>query len=84
MKKFISVFAVCLFAAPFAYAAMHVQGTNQTSASAACCECCTDCKFQNCVCSELGCACDGGGDCACDAGCCASGSCCAGDTCCVK
>ena len=35
MKKFISAFVVCLFVAPLAFAAMHIQGTSQTSASAA-------------------------------------------------
>lgn len=82
MKKLISAFVVCLFVAPLAYAAMHVQGANQTSAS--CCDCCTDCKCENCVCRELGCACDVGGPCACDTACCASGSCCVGGACCVK
>ena len=75
MKKLISVFAACLFVAPLAYAAMHDQAAKQVSA--ACCDCCTDCTCENCVCSALGCACDNGGACACDVVCCASASCCA-------
>lgn len=75
MKKLISVFAACLFIAPLAYAAMYDQGAKQESA--ACCDCCTDCTCENCVCSVFECACDTGGAGACDVVCCVSAGCCA-------
>ncbi|WP_425617999.1 hypothetical protein NA78x_001691 [Anatilimnocola sp. NA78] len=45
------------------------------SAQAGCC-CGAACVCADCQCVELGCDCDAGGPCVCDAACCASGACC--------
>ena len=40
------------------------------------CDCCARCACAECLCNELGCACDAGGDCFCGDLCCVSGGCC--------
>lgn len=40
------------------------------------CACCTVCACDDCKCTELGCSCDVGGDCLCDAACCENDNCC--------
>ena len=60
-----SVFVV--LAAPFAMSAI-------PTLSAAC-SCCNECRCVDCLCDELGCACDRGGDCCCESQCCAPNCC---------
>lgn len=81
MRKFFIAGILCIAGSSIALAAMSGRTTQADSVSGPC-ECCIDCQCENCVCAALGCACDSGGDCFCDAACCASGACCeAGATC---
>ncbi len=51
-----------------------VFGSTRSKVAEPCCACCVDCTCTNCVCDELGCACEAGGPCFCEDSC--SASCC--------
>jgi len=82
MRKFLVAFAVCVAGSSIALAALSGSTNKAALSSGSPCECCSDCRCENCICAALGCACDSGGDCVCDAACCETGSCCeAGSRC---
>lgn len=82
LKSFVGSFAILM-------AAFAVPAFSTAQKQADCC-CGSACVCVDCACAELGCACDVGGPCVCDAACCASGACCDGHvaasptSCCAK